>query len=940
MNLESCVDDLHAHFKRLMHAKALLGAQDPVFALEHDLSAEQLSELAKDLSRSLKANRGPAARYWLGWVVHAAEQGYRFNGQEFWDSFATATQDWNVFGDRETLREWFRRFHREFNGVKPSGRWSDTYSYICWPISHAILPSDLQVQLAESMYNARHSLDLASVMEPSAVGALIARHTYGATSRYEGFLQHTALAGRIVRALLQADDAEGPIYRPTRERIAGDIAQIEHAREWMHEARTHYDRAVVRMRYGRDQQPIATESPAPLRPRAIIPTTSLRPRVTIRALTPDRWRVSIAPPSLQNLCSAHPELRAYVEQARFQLTGHSDGQLPAAGLLVGQPYARVLRRWPMPTEDLLRFYPSQPDFNTLMSIGCRMPSSVLAVFRLNENTDGQLLSDAVLRPGGCYLVLSNDPTRLSGLGTSVEIDCEDVKGVLLEVPASVPSALQRRLQQAGLAVRRTVSITPVGLVPRRWTQAGEGEWLTTEHPAFVLENDHELNHYSIRLDNGPAQVVPCQHNEPVQLLLSPLEAGEHVLAIQAYTSAQDSSPVHPVTADCSIHLSVRPPAVWSPGVLCNEAFVVDVTPVEPSLDDLLSARLDVHVEGDRSRKVEASLILEDSAGNCLLCQSLFRHVLPVTRAMWAEDLGAFLRQQSDDEPLLAASRGYLLFDSESLGSLRVPLRIEARPIRWVTQRRGQHQNLRLIDERSSDDCYIRYYRFSTPLQAEQLEVKMLLSGIEIAGHGGMYLLEAHDGIQTVVVDQPAPWMTLNELRAPIDRTSLTEFTAPEGLLQSYREWASARACSALARMKQAQVKQAIHERFLQVVCGDRWVRLERKVRELGANANWGPIDHAVSNDEANYAIHLTRCATIERLEGACLKDRFKALSEGYGMVTSTLCASNAWALANHLDDLNITDFQWNAVLASPRATALIRGARLMKLCEELDRRTP
>lgn len=942
MSLEARVDGLQAHFDRLMRAKAAVHAHDPVFALEHDLSSEQLAELAVDLSRSLRTNRQPSIRHWLGWVVHAAEQGYRFNGQEFWDSFAAATPGWDQFGQRETLRDWFKRFHRQFNGVHPSGRWSETYSYICWPVSHAILPSDLQVQLAESMYNARYSLDLASVLEPSALGALIARHTYGATSRYDGFLQHAALAGRIVRALLQDDDAEGPIYRPTRQRIASDIAQIEHAREWINEARSQYDRAAaIRMRFGRGRpNDAAGSSSEAVTAQAARPPTSLQPRLTVRALSPDRWRIDLAPPSLQGLCSARPELRAYVERASYRLTGHGEGQLPAAGLLIGQPHPRALRRWPAPGESLLQFYPSKPDLDALTSMGCRMPVGTLVVFRLHEPMHGQLLSEALVRPGGRYVVASSDPARLSGLGASVDVDCEGVGAVLLEVPSTVSPALHTKLQQVGITVRRTVSVTPVGLAPRRWTQAGEGEWLTTEHPAFAIENDHELSHYMICLNDGPVQLVRCTPGEPVQLLLSPLDPGEHVLSVQGFAGTPTASSTARATADCEIRLSVRPPAAWSPGVLCDEAFVVDVTPTEPSLDDLLSARLDVHVEGDRTRKIDASLVLEDAAGNCLLHQRLFQHTLPVTGLMWAEKLGAFLRQHADDDPLLAASRGYLLFESDALGSLRVPLHIDARPVRWATQRRGPHQRLRLIDERSSEDYQVRCHRFSAPLQEQRLEVEALLTGIDVAGNGGLYVLEGRDGIQSVVVDQPTARATLDTLRAAVDPTTLAQVTDPATLFAAHQQWQRARACSASARMKQCQVARAIHMQLLRAVCGDRWMRLEHGVRERGASANWGPIDHAVSNEEVNYAIHLTRCATVERMEGTNLQDRFKVLSEGYRMVAPTLSAADAWSVATDLNRLETTGLPWNDVVASPRATAMIRGARLMQLCEEVDRRTP
>ena len=936
VSLEAQLATLEVHFRSLKGGKA---NGDPVFALEHPLSAESFGNLQASLGQMLRTHRRLSADHWLGWVVYAAEHGYRFNGQEFWDSFANATPGWTEYRYRDTLRDWFVQFHRQYNGVRPSGRWSDNYSYICWPVSHAIVPLDLQVQLAESMYNARYSLELASVIEPAALGALIARHTYAPTSRYEGFLQHAALAGRIVRALLQDDDAGGPIYRPTLERIATDISQIEHAREWMHEARTQYGRSLTRMRYGRprpgggaaDQggEPLVIE-PQPA------PPASLLPRLTVRAVASGRWIIDLAPPSLQAMCSSRPELRGHVERAGFQLAGFEDAQFPAAGLLLGQPHPRPLRRWPSPAQALIQVIPDQKELNTLLQEGCRLPSGPFFVFRLHDDGHGQLLSGSVVQPGANYLIAAADGARLTHLGVPAALDCDGLEAVLLRLPTPIPSALQALLQQASLSVRRTVSVTPVGLTPRRWSAAGEGEWLTTEHAAFVLEADHDLNHYLIRLDDSPAQSMPCFAGAPVQLLLPSLQVGEHLLSIRAYPAPPTVGDARP-SAACEVRLSVRDPAPWTPGVLCDETFVVDLNPHAPSLDDLLSRRLDLHVEGDRSRKVDGYLVLEDAAGVEILRSCLFRHSLPVTNVLWARDLSKFLAQLGDDDQLLAASRGHLLFESDALGSLRVPLHIPARPVRWATQRRGPNQRLRLIEERSSADYSALHHAFAAPMRADPLEIDAMRTGIDVAGHGGLYTLEGEDGTQAVVVDQPGARATLDALRAAVDASALRRESDPAELLASFRLWRGARACSPSARLKQSQVARAIHQQLLHVLCGERWMHLEQAVRDHGANANWAPIEHAVGH-EYNYAVQLTRFATLEQPHGKALAGRFEEVSRAYHMVTSSLSASEAWALAVDLDRLcPRSSVPWEAVKGPSRAATLVRGARLVQLCLDQNR---
>ena len=91
-------------------------------------------------------------------LVYAAELGYNYDGEEYWQSFENRTPGWSARGDREWIRSCFFRFQKEFLGAIPTGRWADHFSIICWPITHAILPLDLQRQLAQNLYEMRYAL--------------------------------------------------------------------------------------------------------------------------------------------------------------------------------------------------------------------------------------------------------------------------------------------------------------------------------------------------------------------------------------------------------------------------------------------------------------------------------------------------------------------------------------------------------------------------------------------------------------------------------------------------------------------------------------------------------------------------------------------------------------------------------------------------------------
>ena len=116
------------------------------------------------------ASRPPSRDHWLVWVVYSAELGYRYAGDEYWQTFEQETPRWTVNGDRYRVREFYRRLEREFGGAVPSGRWAEHFSIICWPITHAILPKDLQVQLARTLYEARYMFSEDVLGSPGAVG--------------------------------------------------------------------------------------------------------------------------------------------------------------------------------------------------------------------------------------------------------------------------------------------------------------------------------------------------------------------------------------------------------------------------------------------------------------------------------------------------------------------------------------------------------------------------------------------------------------------------------------------------------------------------------------------------------------------------------------------------------------------------------------------------
>ena len=204
-SLDAWQTRLERHFAELAGARK--ATRLPVFALEHGLDADQIAEITKLLHARLR-DGASLGRHWLVWVVYATEQGYDYDGEEYWTSFEARTPQWHERGERRSLRDWFQKFHSAYNGVKPTGPWAEWFSIIAWPITHAILPRDLQHQLARALFDLRPQLLRLVDCSPDQVGRYVAAASHHATSRFRYFLEQEELAGRIVLALLADSEFE------------------------------------------------------------------------------------------------------------------------------------------------------------------------------------------------------------------------------------------------------------------------------------------------------------------------------------------------------------------------------------------------------------------------------------------------------------------------------------------------------------------------------------------------------------------------------------------------------------------------------------------------------------------------------------------------------------------------------------------------------------
>src|SRR2546428_3523346 len=385
MALTAWQERLHRLFDALRQARSASVGDEPIFALEHGLEMPEVEELAVDI-RAHIAEAAPSREHALPWIVYAAEIGYRYAGDEYWQTFAEETPGWGTYGDRDWLRVRFRAFHKQFGGAKPSGPWANHFSIICWPITHAILPRDLQRQLAETLYYMRDLFSAELLKSPMALGKQIAARTWNANSRFQNLTEEPLLIGQIATALLLqgAQGSDSLILPATLRRIGADLERAQTAREWLRGAqrvaqqRVHFRGLSSGSRPSSDPGSLNTVE----RAREQVEALAVEPELVLRPIGADSWDVLMELPDLSSLLAKFPGLRSVLTESRCVVAGSSGRPLPRGALLHGSQQV-ILRTWPAETEVLLRFeQPIPREFEYLLRVDCLLRPGPRLLFRI------------------------------------------------------------------------------------------------------------------------------------------------------------------------------------------------------------------------------------------------------------------------------------------------------------------------------------------------------------------------------------------------------------------------------------------------------------------------------------------------------------------------------------------------------------------------------
>lgn len=817
---------LEGHFAALAAGRTERGL--PVFAFEHGLGTEELSEVSVSLKAALRTNPR-LARHWLVWVVYATEQGYDYDGDEYWHTFERRMPLWDR-GWRPALRGWFGRFHKTYGGLVPVGRWANFFSIIAWPITHALLPKDLQGQLARALYGLRYNLVSKLDQSPADVGRYLARMARGGSSRFDNFLEQEELVGRIVLGLLdhRTPDGDGAILPQALARIVGDLEKARNARQWLHDTRKAVESARMRGVARNAPEHIASALTAGGGQSERRP--SIRPSLSLRRTAVEEWTLIVELPGLQQVADLSPELGDFLSRTRCSIAGAS-GLRPPGWLLEGSQ-RRALDAWPPTDQPVLQFQAPYPRLDHLLASEGHISQGPHWLFRVGSDGEAAEVIGRMVRPGRTYVLVSQSNLPDVSFAVPTSLSCRGAQAIRFEVPQALSAEQVKEITAAGLSVAQTIRVWPVGLAARGWDGEGTTEWLETECPCFAISHDHPVAEYEFRLGAGPGLKVAARPaGVPTFIRLQPLPAGNHVLSVRVIRDPASDVTPHPVEG--WISLSVRPPNPWVGGTIGHSGLIASSEPPEPTLDEFWEGLSQLNVLGPAGRQVSICVELLDGTGSRIAIEQVANLTLPLGLDTWRTAFVAFERREKDPWGYLAASSGRILVDGEELGTVRIPLQRDASPVRWVWRFTSKSTQLRLINDHGGEaPVRVSFRSFAAPLEEVQIKPEDAETGFEPSTPGGLFTASYGEVLVPLVVGVRKVDGGLAGLLVEPDFSTVRR-TRDDALaiLRAIIAWSDTRQVGALAAERRERVVSRLKECLYYVMCSAKWANAEVTLRE-------------------------------------------------------------------------------------------------------------
>ena len=888
-----------SHFSRLRDERRGNSTRSTVYALEHGLTPDEVSSFVGHVRQSIRSTHRPAHGHRLVWAIYATEVGYGYSGEEYWATFASQTSNWEDSNqNREYIRTAFKEFQTHYGGAEPRGRWANHFSIICWPITHAILPQDLQRELAYSLYRIRYDFDSALLADPVQLGRAIARDAeLVAGSRFRQFAEDQLLVGQIAASLLleERDRSRSHIIPATLIRITDDLTKSRRSLEWLRDARQNASQVRSQPRAITTGQHSHSPNPATRERTRLAPTDNkLKPSLSLRQTAKDTWSVYLRLPDGQALIRRMPELRDILRNHGCYVSGTHGARL-ARGRFMHKGQDVALLAWPDPQEPLFRFEGVDEETSQhLAAAGCTLPVKRQWLFKILNDGNADEIATQIVRPGESYILLRTAASQgdLPRAAISQSLNCAGMIAYRLNVPDVVVTLDQEMMIRAGLSIAEGLWARPIGSLSAYTDLESSFAWSLPNRPMIQLGSDFEVSSVQLGLSRSSGEAVSdCTVQKlPVILDLGQLNPGNFVLDVRAYRHGSNR-----VTSE-EYSIGIRDLDIEERAASIAAPFLMDVSPAKPSLEGVWEARTAINIYAPKGTTAELRIELQMAERKHPLIYTK-KLSLPCDEGQWTHYLKLIKRDKQVRNALDAATRCSIEIDCGALGYGELNLDRQLTPIRWVSREQNSGCLLRLeeLDKQAGVSCVT--YSFSRPMEPTPFTEDPRNEFRETEAH--LYLAETDRQVRASVI-AAAPLRSFSALREkPYTPTLPRTEASIRKLLAAYHLWGSARIVGdASAFDRRESVVTGMSKELIRLLCGDAWIQMEHAYHD---RPNALALIHSISTKPG----HLPAIALIA--EGNAVSpgraveeavDSISQLSVSYDLLEGTHDAHFAHALVD------------------------------------------
>lgn len=813
---------LDTHFRQVQQQRIELDSVSPVFALEHDLGDVDLELLISAVRSAVSQGMGAQHRVsWLPFIVYAAESGYAYVGDEYWPSFEHSTPGWR--GDqRHWIKDWFLKFANEYGGAVPTGAFAANFTIIAWPITHAVLPTYLQRQLAQLLYEFRTGLSSALLSDPDELGVRLSVRARWYSDRFRIFCQNTALLGQVAAALLSGEDDESPyLVKSTLDRLLGGLSRERQSRQWMASAR----QAASRVRSGRPKRsmPFGESETKERLPSATDPRLFLR-------YFDGAWNAYAELPDMTPLSERLPRVYDELRTLRGKVNG-GRRPVPTGGLVYGGQEIRF-ESWPDHLKPFVQLEGGTDTVNAMLADQCVITNGPWWLYRRQGEGLAVEVKGRFLRPGRKYILVGNDSQQPLSVpwSTPVPLQVSGASAYRLDVPEQFTDAEVALLVEQGMSTLSTVAIRPVGIVASAWDGDGAAEWLAGESAIIGIRAELTPTRCLVTVDGDPHFVAWPGRQLELILSLDGLDVGSHEIG------AMLLGPDDQELTRGSLTATIRDPQIRPDNATVGEGIRMLASPARPTLAELWDERATITIGGPPETGAELIVRLRGNDGAELAV--IRRKIkLSIGEEEWISCAKAIRADRLFKGSYDEAESCDLTVHRDGIGMASLTCERGFQPIRWRFAKKHDGSVAATLHDRTDvGKTRIDFFTVEAPLTAISYEPG---ETVALPPRGGLLCATSEDAEAIVLAPtNPNAVLALGKVR-PYVPSGDKSVVGIMKLVEAHRLWVTA---------ELPADPFAVHERYLALeaiaradatlICGSHWASLERKLERADEPADY------------------------------------------------------------------------------------------------------